>query len=222
MARIKWVSSSDAVTEVLYETREDLLWDVGDFGFRYFAKGDSFERADGVLAIWQDGFSGLFGEVKLAVGHLTQVTDNEGSKLGVAEVAGFWGSGVVFGDDTFFGDIFFVKNFLSEAVNFSNHFFASAFLFGVDGGESKLVVRRVVGGDVDLIVTGGAFAPFAAGGIGGFYFFAAMFAVKRYSHFVTSDQNLYVYTGPLRLRSEAGWKPVPHLCPYYIRPPRRL
>jgi len=50
-ARIKWVSSSDAAAEVLYETREDLLRDVGDFGFGYFAKGDSFEGTDGVLAI---------------------------------------------------------------------------------------------------------------------------------------------------------------------------
>jgi hypothetical protein len=180
------VSSSDTVTEALYETRKDLLRDVGDFGFRYFAKGDFFETTYGVLAVGNNGFGGLFGEVKLTVGHLTQVTDNEGSKFGVAEVAGFRGSGPVFGDDAFFGDIFFVKDFFSEAVNFSSHFFASAFLFGVDGGESKLVVRGRVGGDVNLIVTGGAFAPFAAGGIRSFYFSAAMFAVKRYSHFVTS------------------------------------
>ena len=179
------VSSSDAAAEALYETRKDLLRDVGDFGFRYFAKGDSFEKADGILSIWQDGFGGLFGEVEIAVGHLTQVTDNEGSKLGVAEVAGFWGRGVVFGDDAFFGDIFFFKNFLSEVIDFSSHFFASAFLCGVDRGESKLVVRGVVGGDVNLIVTGGAFAPFTASVIRGFYFSAAMFAVKRYSHFVT-------------------------------------
>ena len=48
-----------------------------------------------------------FGEVKLAVGHLAQVADNEGGKLGVAEVAGFRGGGLVFGDGAFFGDIWF-------------------------------------------------------------------------------------------------------------------
>jgi hypothetical protein len=33
------------------------------------------------------------------------------------------------------------------------------------------------------------FAPFAAGTVGGFYFFAAMIAMKDYCHFVTSDGN---------------------------------
>jgi hypothetical protein len=33
------------------------------------------------------------------------------------------------------------------------------------------------------------FAPFAAGTVGGFYFFAAMIAMKDYCHFVNSDIN---------------------------------
>ncbi len=80
--------SAQPAPEVFYKPGEDLLRDVGDFGFGDFAKSDSFEDTNGVLAVGDNGFGGILGLVKLAVRHLADIADNAGCQLGVAESVG--------------------------------------------------------------------------------------------------------------------------------------
>jgi hypothetical protein len=82
--QIEWVLSAQPASEVFYKPGEDLLRDIGDFRFWDFAKGDSFEDTDGVVAVGDNGLGGLLGLVKLTICHLADVADNTGCKLGIA------------------------------------------------------------------------------------------------------------------------------------------